>query len=127
MRQSRRFSISSLALLLCLALSLPATAQDNLPDIVKKIEPSVVVILTYDNKGQAVSQGSGFFISKSGDIITNRHVLAGAYRAEVKTSSGKVYPITGIAAEDKEGDIVRASVKIPEESVRRPKKVHSSE
>jgi len=95
-----------------------ALAQENLPGIVKKIEPSAVVILTYDKEGKIIAQGSGFFISKNGDIVTNRHVLAGAQRAEVKTTNGKVYPITLIVAEDEEADIIRASVNIPVESVR---------
>jgi tetratricopeptide (TPR) repeat protein len=102
-----------------------ALAQENLPGIVKKIEPSAVVILTYDKEGKLIGQGSGFFISGNGDIITNRHVLAGAQRAEVKTTNGKVYTITLIVAEDEEADIIRASVNIPVESVR-PLSVSSS-
>lgn len=92
-------------------------AQERLPEIVKKIVPSTVLILTYDENGSIISLGSCFFISQDGDIITCRHVLAGAYRAEVKTSEGKVYPITRITAEDKEADIIRASVDIPAESI----------
>jgi tetratricopeptide (TPR) repeat protein len=89
-----------------------------LPEIFKKIEPSTVVIMTYDTGGKIIGLGSGFFISQSGDIITNRHVLTGVHRAEVKTAKGEVYPITMIVGEDKEADIVRASVNIPLESVR---------
>jgi len=112
MRQLRRFLIPSVTFLFCLIYFLPALAQEKLPEIVKKIEPSTVVILTYDKDGKIIGQGSGFFISEEGDIITNRHVLAGAHRAEVKTTNGKVYPITLIVAEDKEADIIKASVNI---------------
>jgi Tfp pilus assembly protein PilF len=118
MRQLRRFLIPSVTFFFCFIFFLQALAQEKLPEIVKKIEPSTVVILTYDKDGKIIGQGSGFFISKEGDIITNRHVLAGAHRAEVKTTSGKVYPITLIVAEDKEADIIRASVNITKESVR---------
>ena len=69
-----------------------------------------MIILTYDKDGEIIGQGSGFFISSDGNIITNRHVLADANRAEVKTADGKVYPITRIVAENKDADIVRASV-----------------
>jgi len=89
--------------------ALPCQAQE-LPQIVKKIAPSIVIILTYDKDGEIIGQGSGFFISSDGNIITNRHVLADANRAEAKTADGKVYPITRIAAENKDADIVRASV-----------------
>ena len=85
--------------------------------MVKRIEPSVVVILTYDEKGEALGQGSGFFISQDGDVITNRHVLSGAIRAEVKIAEGKVYPVMQVRAEDTEGDLLRLSVDIPEEAV----------
>jgi len=118
MRQFQRFLIPPVTLFLCSIFILNALAQERLPQIVKKIEPSTVVILTYDKDGKMIGQGSGFFISQSGDIITNRHVLTGVHRAEVKTAKGKVYPITMIVGEDKEGDIIRASVNIPLESVR---------
>ena len=117
MRQLQRFLLPSVTFFFCFIFFLPVLAQERLPEIVKKIEPSTVVILTYDRDGKILSQGSGFFISKSGDIITNRHVLAGANRAEAKTTEGKVYPITLIVAEDKEADIIRASVNIPVEPV----------
>lgn len=119
MRQLRRFLINPVPLFFfCPIFILNALAQEKLPEIGKKIEPSTVLILTYDRDGKMIRQGSGFFISKNGDIITNRHVLEGIHRAEIKTIDGKVYPITMIVSEDKEGDIIRASVKIPSKSVR---------
>jgi len=88
-------------------------AQENLPAIIKKVSPSVVSIITYKQDGKPLAQGSGFFINQQGDVITNRHVLEDAGRAEIKTASGKIYPLEAILAEDKEGDLVRFSVKIP--------------
>ena len=125
MREFRRFLIPSVTLFFCFSVFLPALAQEQLPEIVQKVEPSTVVILTYDKDGNNIGQGSGFFISQSGDIITNKHVLDGVHRAEVKTAKGKVYPIMMIVAKDKEADIIRASVNIPLESVH-PLSVSSS-
>lgn len=88
-------------------------SQENFPDIVKKVKPSTVVILTYDKDGKPLSQGSGFFISREGDVITNRHVLQEAIKAEIKTTGGKIYPVNQVVAEDTEGDIIRISVDIP--------------
>lgn len=99
-----------LVMLLVFSLSL---AADNLPEIIKKIQPSVVVILTYDTDGQISGQGSGFFINEKGNVITNRHVLVGASSAEVKTANGKIYPITKVFAEDEVGDLILVSVDIP--------------
>ena len=82
MRPIRGFLIPPATFCLCFLLFLPAMAQDTLPEIANKIAPSTVVIFTYDEDGKRMGQGSGFFIGQSGDIITNRHVLAGANRAE---------------------------------------------
>jgi len=95
--------------------SLPKEKEEStksLPSIIKRIKPSVVIVFTYDNKGEFLKLGSGFFISQNGDIITNYHVLQGASSAEVKTSDGKTYPITYIVAEDEQSDIIRLSVDI---------------
>jgi len=108
MRKLNYFDAYVFFLFFCVS-ALPCQAQE-LPQIVKKIAPSTVIILTYDKDGEIIGQGSGFFISSDGNIITNRHVLADANRAEVKTADGKVYPITRIVAENKDADIVRASV-----------------
>ncbi len=96
--------------------SLPKQTEEtteNLPSIIKRIKPSVVIVFAYNNKGDFLQLGSGFFISQNGDIITNYHVLQGASSAEVKTSDGKTYPITYIVAEDEQNDIIRLSVDIP--------------
>jgi len=90
---------------------------ESLPSLIKRIEPSVVSVFTYDKKGNILRLGSGFFINQNGDIITNYHVLQGASSAEVKTSDDKTYPITYIVAEDEQNDIIRLSVDIPSKYV----------
>ncbi len=92
-------------------------ASEGLPSLIKSIKPSVVIVFTYDNKGEFLKLGSGFFISQSGDIITNYHVLQGASSAEVKTSGGKTYPITYIIARDEQNDIICLSADIPSKYV----------
>jgi tetratricopeptide (TPR) repeat protein len=93
-------------------------SQENIPSLVKRIEASIVVILNYDRDGKISSQGTGFFVDKKGDLITNYHVLHEARRSEIKTLDGQGYSIKGIIAEDEEGDLIRVSVDIPEEKVR---------
>jgi len=90
---------------------------ENLPSIIKRIKASVIIVFAYDDKGEFLKLGSGFFISQSGDIITNYHVLQGASSAEVKTSDDKTYPIAYIVAEDEQSDIIRLSVDIPSQYV----------
>src|SRR4030066_281860 len=106
-----------LFLFLILVLS-PAFGQENLPVLIKKVEPSIVVILVYNREGKILGQGSGFFINKEGDVITNFHVLQEASRAVIRTKEGKEYPIKRVLAEDKEGDLIRVSIDISEEGVK---------
>lgn len=103
--------------LLFITFTFTALAQDGLPEIIKKIEPSIIVVLTYDQEGKLLGQGSGFFINNNGEAITSRHVLEGAIRAEVKTVDGMIYPIAKIIAEDQDGDIIKIEVIIPENKI----------
>jgi len=108
---------ATLFLFLFVSWILSSIAQEELPKVIKRVQRSVVVILTYDENGNILSQGSGFFISQNGDVITCRHVLRGSKRAWVKTSKGKIYPVKTIVAEDVGSDIVRVSVDIPQNFV----------
>lgn len=111
MASFQRF-IKASCLFLILAVS-AALGQENLPVLIKKVEPSIAVIFTYNKEGKILGQGTGFFINKEGDMITNYHVLYGASRAVVKTTDGKEYPVKRVLAEDKVGDLIRVSVDIP--------------
>ena len=94
-----------LKLLVLLAIPLTAFAsQDLLPELVRQIKPSAVAIETFDARGEKLSRGSGFFVDTD-RVVTNRHVLDGAHRAEVHSSSGTIYPVKAVLAVDAEGDI----------------------
>lgn len=99
---------------LCLALGMggaTAWAQDNLPAIVKRISPAVVVVET--QRGNKKGLGTGFFINSRGHIVTNYHVIYGAQQATVKTHDGRRYPVKQIIAEDTEADLVLITADIP--------------
>ena len=91
-----------------------ASAEVSLPELVRRVKPSVVAIVTFDQKGEALSTGSGFFL-RPGEVLTNLHVLRRAYRAEVRTLEGKsrVYAVKGVLSSDDEGDLALLSVDIP--------------
>ncbi|NWG02815.1 MAG: trypsin-like peptidase domain-containing protein [Syntrophaceae bacterium] len=93
-------------------ISVPSTGEE-ISTLIKKVSPSFIAILTYDQEGRLLSEGKGFFISREGDVITNRHLLEGASRAEIKASDGMLYPVTRVVTEDKEADLIRLSVEIP--------------
>lgn len=84
--------------------------QEKIPQLVKKVNPSIVLIITYDSQGNKLNQGSGFFISAEGDVITNWHVIHGASSAVVKLASGEVVRVKDITAADKENDLIRLMV-----------------
>ena len=115
MLKSHTFTGAFLFLILIVS---PIMGQENLTVLIKKVEPSIVVILTYNREGKILGQGSGFFINKEGDVITNSHVLQEASRAAIRTTDGKEYLVKKVLAEDKEGDLIRVSVDISEEVVR---------
>src|SRR4029078_4533254 len=105
--------MKSLWLLLFLLTPAPLTAsQDLLPDLVRRIKPSAVAIETFDSRGEKLSRGSAFFV-EADRIVTNRHVLEGAYRAEVHSSTGTVFPVRGVLAVDAEGDIALLKIDTP--------------
>ena len=97
--------------------SLPAAAQDQLPELVRRIKPSAVAIETFDARGEKLSRGSGFFVDVD-RVVTNRHVIDGAYRAEVHSVSGSSYPVKNVLAVDAEGDLALLKVDAPPNLVR---------
>ncbi|HSD46493.1 MAG TPA: trypsin-like peptidase domain-containing protein [Pyrinomonadaceae bacterium] len=92
-------------------------AQDILPELVRRIKPSAVAIETFDAKNEKLSRGSGFFIEND-RIVTNRHVLEGAYRAEVHSSNGTVFAVKGVLAVDAEGDLALLKIDTPSPVIR---------
>ncbi len=107
------------AIAVVLFLTSAVRAQESLPTLVKRVKPAVVAITTYDDKGEAVMTGSGFFL-RPGQVVTNLHVMRGSVRAEIKTldGKGKMYPINGTIAIDEEGDLALLSVDMPLERAR---------
>src|SRR5436309_5328623 len=102
-----------LALFFLCVIAPHANAQDDsLPELVRRIKPSVVSIVTYDAKGARLSRGSGFFTAPD-RVVTNRHVLEGAYRAEIHTVNDLTFNVKGVLAVDGEGDIALLQVDIP--------------
>ena len=92
-------------------------ADEKLVDLIKKVKPSVVLIETFDKDNKPIGQGSGFFIDNKGRLITNHHVVEGAYSATIKTSTGKEYPVQGIVAKNTEADIVKLVVNLPDANI----------
>ncbi|HEU5459866.1 MAG TPA: trypsin-like peptidase domain-containing protein [Pyrinomonadaceae bacterium] len=112
--------MKSLWLLLFLLIPTPIRAsQDILPELVRRIKPSAVAIETFDSRGEKLSRGSGFFVDTD-RIVTNRHVLENAHRAEVHSSTGAIFPVKGVLAVDAEGDLALLKIEVPPTAQIRP-------
>lgn len=87
-------------------------AQDSqLPDLVKRVKPSVVVVTTYDAKGKPLASGSGFCPSP-GIVATNHHVIDGASRIVVTLADGKVHTVRRVLALDEDDDVAILQVEL---------------
>ena len=91
---------------------LAINSQDQLPELVRRIKPSAVAIETFDTRGEKLSRGSGFFVGLD-RVVTNRHVIEGAYRAEVHLNSGNSFQVRSVLAVDAEGDLALLKVEAP--------------
>jgi len=113
-----RVFVSGVFCVTCLLLGvIPICAQDLLPELVRRIKPSAVAIETFDSRDNKLTRGSGFFI-ETDRIVTNRHVLEGAYRAEIHSSTGVIFPVKGVLAVDAEGDIAVLKIDSPSTYIR---------
>lgn len=57
----------------------------NLPIDIEKVKDSVVMIKVYDKDNELISTGSGFCVFDSDCIVTNFHVVEGAYKIKIIT------------------------------------------
>ena len=61
-------------------------------------------IITYDKNGNASTLGTGFVISSDGEVLTNYHVIEGAYSADI-TINDKKYDVSTVLAYDEDIDL----------------------
>jgi S1-C subfamily serine protease len=106
-----RTNVLSGSVILGLVLfSCTINVEDTVPDLVKKVQRAVVTVRTYDENGQSLGLGTGFFINRNGVLITNYHVLQGASQVNVLTADGWEHALSAILAEDKDKDLIMAKV-----------------
>jgi S1-C subfamily serine protease len=74
-------------------------------DIFRLASPSVVLIETFNESGERAATASGFIANESGAIITNYHVVRGAYSANVHLQDGSTFPVQGVIGFDPYRDV----------------------
>jgi hypothetical protein len=97
-------------LLFAILWSCPAKA--DIDSVVKTVQPATVKIYVFDQAGNPVAQGSGFFYQSYGHLITNYHVLGKAAKARVKTPDGREFNVQAVVAESEPDDLVEAVVDV---------------
>jgi tetratricopeptide (TPR) repeat protein len=83
--------------------------------MVERVQQAVVTIRTFNPDMEPVGLGTGFFINDQGHLLTNHHVLEGAYAATVRTRGGQSYPVTAVLAVGEQVDLIELAVDIPAE------------
>jgi tetratricopeptide (TPR) repeat protein len=102
---------------LTIGFSSPVAAATDLTKLVKSIQPAVATVVVYDVNKNVANIGTGFFIDKTGILVTNHHVLLGKFSAEIRTADGSTYPIKAVIAENQATDLMKVRVDIPPEKV----------
>jgi len=81
-------------------------------ELFSAVSPAVALIEVRDAQNRSIGQGSGFFISADGLLVTNFHVIGGATSATVRCSGGATtVAVEGIASADEASDLVLLKVK----------------
>jgi hypothetical protein len=99
-----------LGALVILGLTPISIAAEDISSLVKQVMTGVVLIQTYDSNGNELGQGSGFVISKDGDVVTCYHVMRGYSKAIVTTSDEKKFKVKKVTSLNKSDDLVRISL-----------------
>jgi S1-C subfamily serine protease len=74
-------------------------------ELVASVRKSLVLVLTQDRAGNAIAQGSGFFV-RSDLVATNIHVLKRASQGYVKSAfDGTRYKISSVVGFDLKHDL----------------------
>ena len=98
--------------------SSPLNSQTK-PDI-EKIDNAVVLVMIYDHRGKLSGHGSGFIIDNKGTVVTNYHVVKGAYSLKVRLDNNgykEDYDVDYIISGDPSKDLVKISLKNPHSKI----------
>ena len=82
-----------------------STPNNAVPDIVRKVRDSVVVITFTGRDGKQQGIGTGFVVDPDGLIATNLHVIGEARPIQVRMPDGTEHVVTSIHATDKSVDM----------------------
>jgi len=71
----------------------------DLENVAKRVQPAIALISVFEPSGKLLRNGTGFFVSGDGKILTSRSLLEGAAYAVANMSGGKIANIKGLVAD----------------------------
>jgi hypothetical protein len=77
----------------------------DIPAISREANGSIVSIVMLDKDGHPLAQGSGFLISKDGQVVTNYHVIRNGTSAVIKFPDGVFVAADGVLVSDENRDV----------------------
>ncbi|MBD3375432.1 trypsin-like serine protease [candidate division KSB1 bacterium] len=100
----RMLSFAFILLFLC-GLNYSLGQQNIISNIVEKYGKAVVMIASVNPEQETYSLGSGFIVDSEGIIITNYHVIEGAYPIIIKLLNGDFYDNISVINADERRDL----------------------
>ncbi len=89
----------------------PSSAELKLPQLIQRVEPSVVRINVVTEQGAGT--GSGFVVSNDGTVVTNYHVVTSAQKADVEFADGTKTKVLGYRHLVPKSDIAIIKIDLP--------------
>ena len=102
------------------AQNAPSTSKGarlDIPAISREANGSIVSIIMSDKDRHPIAQGSGFLISKDGQVVTNYHVIRNGTSAVIKFPDGTFFAVDGVLVSDEDRDV--AIIKVHGNGLRR--------
>ncbi|MBI5740094.1 MAG: serine protease [Nitrospirae bacterium] len=97
-------------LIFLVMLFIPAFSFADAGKVFRENSKSVVVVTAYNQKGEPLTEGTGFITGRDGIVVTNFHVISIASDVKVK-AGGKVLNVEGVIHEDRKNDLIVLKVK----------------
>ena len=96
------YAISGVALLCAVGYAQTNYTSEQL---IARVAPATVMILTGEGAGRLTATGSGVIVRESGVLLTAYHVIKGAQEVQVKLKSGEVFDHVELLAVDERRDV----------------------
>jgi TonB family protein len=81
----------------------------------QRITPAVLALSIFDSTGKLLRNGTGFFVSSDGKIVTSRSIVDGGSHAVATSSDGKsIFNVTGVLSEAAPSDVAVLQAQLKE-------------